>query len=1442
MSFPNSHSSYANSLSILLLLLFVCPENIQAIDKSGIISGHEEWSGSIHITGNITVGQNGVLVINPETYIEIQGYYSINVEDNGRIIAQGTPADSIVFTPLNISSGWGGITFSEMDENADSSVFQYCRIQHCYRTTMGSAFAVIRFHKLRLSHCRILNCKNNNTNGAGFYGDSANVIIRDCYFAYNHSGHGGGMSFRDSNPFIGNSTFHRNTSQWNAAAMLFYRSNPRIKNCLVTYNEIGSTGGEALYFEESKGSIVDSKILNNENVGICCYHAGITIVNTVIANNTGYSAGGILLINAHPRIINSTIVNNFGNKAGGVNCSFYSRPKIINSIIWNNYGEYNEVKTEQYTPIIVNSDIKEGYKLPVPDSEYVNCISKNPLFVNPIEHIGPHQDALTANWNLKSCSPCINRGINDSLPVSVTRDFSGYPRIFDNTVDIGAYESQLVESPLSQRMTLYVRNGGTGNGMSWDQAMGNLQEAIDTPFECFEGLDIWLAAGTYYPDTLSVANKREASFMLKNNVRILGGFGGDESTPEQRNPELNRAVLSGNIGSKTGKNDNSEHVIYASFIDSTAILDGLTVSGGLTGDDGAGIFCSYASPTLINMRFEDNMAYGSGGAIYAFRSNSYLQNTLLYNNQSNTFGGGGYFSYSNPQLYNCRIINNNIGYGFFGGGLYLANSDPLIINSLITNNTTGNSGDGGGIYCQSSDPVIINSTIANNYSNDEGGGIYCSNSRPVVYNSIFWNNQNRQEISHFGPVPDLNINIKNSIIQGGNKYYIPEQDFQNNRDEDPRFVNPSILAGNSSDALDADWNVTACSPAIDAGEKTLQAETFVLDLNGMSRIVNNIIDIGPHENQGTDAEILEKQIIFVKENANGDGTSWANATGDLHQAITNPAGCYRINEIWVAAGTYKPDSTGLSDKRNATFRMLNNVKVYGGFAGNELSISERNPEENITRLSGDIGIAGDSVDNCYHVVSFDKNDTTCTLNGFHVEYGNATGNFPNEKGGGIYCRNSDLILSNLVIHHNRAEYEGGGIYIDNSRVEMNDLEITRNTSHYIAGIDINNSTFLVQNSIIYNNDGESLGGISISESGGKLRNCMISNNVSGAIASSGSNYAIINCSILNNKSYWSDLSDVRTYNDTLLILNSILWNNYNPLARDKEIGRNFHLMIRNSNLQYGNDIELPREQYQNNIDDDPYFYNPIMTTGISDDFSKADWSLRRCSPCINVGSNDMNFVSLTDLAGNPRIFNDEIIDIGPYEVPYPKSSRPTDIVLSNNAVNKDYELNTAIGRFSAVDSDSHEFMYSFSRNPEYWSPDSVYFKIKADSLYAENPLPLNKQQYYLIVRVTDDQECQLEKAFTIINSDPTGNENPLNQSGVTVYPNPTTGPVYIRIGATTSNPAWIRLYDISGKIVLNKEIATGDRQPLDLSNLRRGNYILVIKDGTDIYRKSVALY
>src|ERR1044072_8249072 len=84
--------------------------------------------------------------------------------------------------------------------------------------------------------------------------------------------------------------------------------------------------------------------------------------------------------------------------------------------------------------------------------------------------------------------------------------------------------------------------------------------------------------------------------------------------------------------------------------------------------------------------------------------------------------------------------------------------------------------------------------------------------------------------------------------------------------------------------------------------------------------------------------------IFVDASAAGanNGTSWANAFTDLQSAlaIATPS-----NEIWVAAGTYKPTATA---DRTISFAMKNGVGIYGGFDGTEAQRGQRDPAVNVT--------------------------------------------------------------------------------------------------------------------------------------------------------------------------------------------------------------------------------------------------------------------------------------------------------------------------------------------------------------------------------------------------------------------------------------------------------------------------------------------------------------
>ena len=78
--------------------------------------------------------------------------------------------------------------------------------------------------------------------------------------------------------------------------------------------------------------------------------------------------------------------------------------------------------------------------------------------------------------------------------------------------------------------------------------------------------------------------------------------------------------------------------------------------------------------------------------------------------------------------------------------------------------------------------------------------------------------------------------------------------------------------------------------------------------------------------------------------------------------------------------------------RSFSFALKNGVGIYGGFLGNEASRGDRNPVANVTILSGDIGVGGNSSDNCYHVVTADATVTaSAILDGFTITGGNANG-------------------------------------------------------------------------------------------------------------------------------------------------------------------------------------------------------------------------------------------------------------------------------------------------------------------------------------------------------------------------------------------------------------------------------------------------------------------
>ncbi|MBL7775024.1 MAG: hypothetical protein JNK89_03430, partial [Saprospiraceae bacterium] len=200
--------------------------------------------------------------------------------------------------------------------------------------------------------------------------------------------------------------------------------------------------------------------------------------------------------------------------------------------------------------------------------------------------------------------------------------------------------------------------------------------------------------------------------------------------------------------------------------------------------------------------------------------------------------------------------------------------------------------------------------------------------------------------------------------------------------------------------------------------------------------------------------------IYVNKNAGGanTGASWADAYNNLQAAL---AAAQEGAEIWVAQGTYTPSAPGGS--QTATFLINKNLNLYGGFAGTECYLPERNIELYPTILSGDLNgndVAGDlqtnRADNSAHVLRINTGiGNQMLLDGFTLRGGHADGSGGQVNGGGLYSFGAPVIR-NCIFEQNYAASSGGGLYFNGNgangaRVEHCRIEKNRAESTFDAG-------------------------------------------------------------------------------------------------------------------------------------------------------------------------------------------------------------------------------------------------------------------------------------------------------------------------------------------------------------------------------------------------------
>ena len=450
--------------------------------------------------------------------------------------------------------------------------------------------------------------------------------------------------------------------------------------------------------------------------------------------------------------------------------------------------------------------------------------------------------------------------------------------------------------------TLYVDQNAApgGDGSGWLSAFQSLQDALD---EAGVGDEVWIAAGTYFPDEGGsvVAGDRQATFTLKAGMTLYGGFAGGEDSLDDRNWEANPTVLSGEIGLE--KDSWSLHVVTLA---GSATLDGLTITNGNANGDPSGH--SYGGGVLneegdrleiANCIFLNNSASGGGGAVFSspfsrgsssititnsdFRGNSASKGGAIYVSAYVSYGlfvsnsvfdqnraseGGAIYTGSttsaSSEVLNTVFTENS---ALIDGGAIYSSSDLTATNSVFAANSASR---GGAIYLPSFSfrtLTAINSTFFNNRAQTaNGGGAIFSNRPTYVFNNIFWHDEAEIpepliHISSGGELHNQDLDLsseraKNLIRRGSNGISVESGGVLDLGEmnltlieTDPLFVDPLFpvgpdgLWGTADDGL----RLQPTSPAIDQGSEVFLPKDR-LDLNGNGDLTEMLpVDIAGFE-------------------------------------------------------------------------------------------------------------------------------------------------------------------------------------------------------------------------------------------------------------------------------------------------------------------------------------------------------------------------------------------------------------------------------------------------------------------------------------------------------------------------------------------------------------------------------------------------------------------
>lgn len=407
--------------------------------------------------------------------------------------------------------------------------------------------------------------------------------------------------------------------------------------------------------------------------------------------------------------------------------------------------------------------------------------------------------------------------------------------------------------------------------------------------------------------------------------------------------------------------------------------------------------------------------------------------------------------------------------------------------------------------------------------------------------------------------------------------------------------------------------------------------------------------------------LAQNRIYYVSPDGTGDGTSWTNAT-----TLTAALGSAKAgDQIWLKGFEQITEAGQLYTAPAEGFTVKSGVKLYGGFAGTETNVNQRETLGKAYQmkyrsvLSGDIN-GDDEVDPNNFI--FPEN-TTRGDNAQHVLVLNAFRNSSDNSND----NSLSTVVDGLTIAGGHADDAGGGIYVKgdvNNSVPysidrcylLNNFGLKGGAIYVEASVEVTATLSTINQCVVYNNVAGTIigkenegGGIYLAGAGNIVNSSIFNNENGGVVLSKDAN--LVNSTVARNTGGGVDMAEASITDAH--VFNSVVWGNSFVAATHWPI---FSYSAYPDAPETNNNINLSTNNQGDQTS--PRFDAPSLKTSFDTDYDWRrnayplwSWKLLEGSYLIDKGYNASynGFASTinTDLSGATRIVGN--IDINAYE-------------------------------------------------------------------------------------------------------------------------------------------------------------------------------------------------